>query len=402
MGSKYSKTLLLAALAALPAGIAITWIYFWPDANLMEPQGFYFGRDFLNYWTGGRLALTGPVEVAYDLERYNALLRAWFSPEQSGMAFSYPPHALPLLAPFGALPYLAAYALWCLAGAAGFAAVCLGRAPTREDATLVAAIALAPVVWVNIVFGQMGLLLALLFVGALRALPSRPVLAGVLIGVLTIKPQLGLLLPFLLLLMGAWRTIAAAAVTTIALAALSLALYGLEPWQLYVSQTMPLQWTFVTRMDGFYTNQMITPYTALWNLGVPASLALTLQAAIAIAIAFVTLLALRSSASWALKCAVVAFGSVLMVPYVLAYDLAIPLAALVWHLVDDDPDPHPAGLALAGSLWALPYALTILLQVSGVPVLPIVLVASFFWLAGEALGWRPFAQVKAAFAGLRA
>ena len=193
MGSKYSKALLLGALAALPSGVAITWIYFWPDANLMEPQGFYFGRDFLNYWTGGRLALTGPVEVAYDVERYNALLREWFSPEQSGMAFSYPPHALPLLAPFGALPYLTAYALWCLVGAVGFAAICLGRAPTREDASLVTAIALAPIVWVNVIFGQMGLLLALLFVGALRILPARPVLAGALMGVLTIKPQLGLL-----------------------------------------------------------------------------------------------------------------------------------------------------------------------------------------------------------------
>lgn len=385
MGGKFTKALLLGALVGLPSGVAIAVAYFWPDANLMEPQGFYFGRDFLNYWMGGRLALFGEVEAAYDVSRYNALLRARFSPEQSGMAFSYPPHALPLLALFGALPYLAAYVVWCLLGAIGFVGVALGGRPARDEKALLAAHLLAPIVWVNVIFGQLGLLLAVLFVGALRALPRRPALAGILMGVLTIKPQLGLLLPLALLLAGAWRAIAVAVATALALIALSLALFGLEPWQLYLSQTMPLQWTFVTHMDGFFTNQMVTPYTALWSLGVPVGTALMLQAAFAVVIAATTFMMLRSPASWPLKSAVVAFGSVLMVPYVLAYDLAIPLAALVWYLRDDRPRPEPVSLAIVGALWALPYALTILLQVNGIPLLPLALLTGYAWLVSEAL-----------------
>jgi hypothetical protein len=402
MGGKFTKALLLGALVAMPPAVAMTWTYFWPDAHLMEPQGFYFGRDFLNYWTGGRLALTGDVDIAYDLHSYNTLLRGWFSPEQSGMAFSYPPHALPLLAPFGALPYLAAYVVWSLIGAVGFAAIALGRRPVAADKALLAAIALAPILWVNIVFGQLGLLLAVLFVGALRALPARPVLAGILMGVLTIKPQLGLLLPLVLLLTGAWRAIAAAIATALALAALSLALFGIEPWQLYLSQTMPLQWAFVTRMDGFFANQMITPYTALWSVGVPVKTALVLQAVIAAVIAATTFMTLRSGASWPLKSAIVAFASVLMVPYVLAYDLAIPLAALVWHLCEDRPRPEPVSLALVGALWALPFALTILLQVNGIPLLPVALLAAYAWLVAEALRHNLGRNVQAALAALRA
>lgn len=402
MGGKFTKALLLGTLVALPSGVAITAMYFWPDANFMEPQGFYFGRDFLNYWTGGRLALSGEVEVAYDLGRYNALLRAWFSPEQSGMAFSYPPHALPLLALFGALPYLAAYVVWCLVGAAGFVGIVLGARPAADEKALLAALLLAPIVWVNIIFGQLGLLLAVLFVGALRALPSRPVLAGVLMGVLTIKPQLGLLLPLVLLLVSAWRAIAAAVGTALALIALSLALFGLEPWQLYLSQTMPLQWTFITHMDGFYTNQMITPYTALWSLGVPIGTALMLQAAVAMVIAATTVITLRSAASWPLKSAVVAFGSVLMVPYVLAYDLAIPLAALVWHLRADHPHAEPISLVIVGALWALPFALTIMLQVNGIPLLPLVLLAGYAWLVSEALRRRFPSDAHSALSATRA
>ncbi|MDP1908267.1 MAG: glycosyltransferase family 87 protein, partial [Hyphomicrobium sp.] len=305
MSGSYSKALLLGSLVAIPPGISITATYFWPDSNLMEPQGFYFGRDFLNYWTGGRLALLGQADIAYDLARYNGQLRDWFSPAQSGMAFSYPPHALPLLAVFATLPYITAYVAWCLAGGAGFFAVALGRKPARDDTIVLAAIALAPILWVNFVFGQIGLLLAGLFVGALRALPTRPVLAGVLMGVLTIKPQLGLLLPLVLLLTGAWRAIATAVATALAMVALSVALFGLEPWQLYVAETMPLQWAFVAGMNGFYVNQMITPYTAFWSLGVPVDVALILQAVVSCAILLTTFLTLRSGASWALKSATV-------------------------------------------------------------------------------------------------
>jgi len=395
MGGKYGKALLLGALLALPAGAAMTWTYFWPDARLMEPQGFYLGRDFLNYWTGGRLALTGEAATAYDLARYNALLRDWFSLEQSGMAFSYPPHALALLAPFGALPYLAAYVLWSVLGALGFAAVALGGAPKAEDRVLVAAIALAPVIWVNIIFGQLGLLLAVIFVGALRALPGRPVLAGVLLGLLTIKPQLGLLLPIVLLVAGAWRAIAAAVVTALALVGLSLMLFGLEPWRLYMEHTVPLQWAFVTGMNGFYVNQMVTPYTALWSLGVPSGAALKLQGVIAVTVAIAVVAALRSTASWPLKCAVIAFGAVLIVPYALAYDLAIPLAALVWHLHTDRPRATPYGMTLAGTLWALPFALTIMLQLNGIPLAPVALMAGFAWLTSAALRSEHCIQVPA-------
>ena len=100
---------------------------------------------------------------------------------------------------------------------------------------------------------------------------------------------------------------------------------------------------------------------------------------------------LRSDAAWPLKATVVAFGSVLMVPYVLAYDLAIPFAAL--DLVPADERIRAATLrraAFIGALWALPFGLGILLQTQGLPLLPLVLMAAFAWLVAEALDWRGF------------
>lgn len=49
-----------------------------------------------------------------------------------------------------------------------------------------------------------------------------------------------------------------------------------------------------------------------------------------------------------------------------------------------------------------PFALAIAAQIAGIPLLPVVLLAALFWLADDALGWRPFAHVESALAGIRA
>ena len=344
----YLKTLLFGSLFALPAGLMLAINSFWPDADLLQANGFYLGSDFANYWTGGRLALQGRLDVLYDFARYNALLHEWFSPHVRLMNFSYPPHALFLLAVFGAFPYLAALLLWSLAGAIGFIAVALGRRPHRGDGRIILALALSPILWVNIVFGQFGLLLLLL--------PS-------------------------------WRALAAAVISAAVLVALSLLVFGVEPWQVYVTDTMPFQWHFIEVMDGFYRFQMVTPYTALWFCGLPVEAALALQGIISLLVAVATCAVVRSAADYPLKATVVAFGSVLMVPYVLAYDLAIPLAALVWYLSERASRVAPLGIALVAAVWALPFALCILFQTQGLPVLPLVLLGCFGWLVSEALGF---------------
>ena len=78
--------------------------------------------------------------------------------------------------------------------------------------------------------GQASFFLAVLFVGGLAVLPRRPLLAGVLFGFLTVKPQLGLLLPAALLIMGEYRAFATASIAAGLLVALSLVLFGLGPW----------------------------------------------------------------------------------------------------------------------------------------------------------------------------
>ncbi len=401
MRSAYTKALLVGALFALPAGLILIWELVWPGPDLLQPNRFYLGTDFVNYWSGGRLALLDRVGDVYDMQRYYGVLHEWFLPTLRPMHFSYPPHALLGLSLVGAFPYFVGLFFWSLAGIAGFIAVAFGRMPKRDDAMLLGAILLAPVVWTNIVYGQIGLLLATLFVGALRVLPARPVLAGVLIGVMTIKPQLGLLLAPMLLLLQAWRALAAAVVSAFVFLALSVAAFGVEPWRVYFDVTTPFHWHFVETMEGFYRFQMTTPYTLLWFLGVPVKAALALQAVISVVVALAACAVIRSAAGWPLKATVVAFASVLLVPYVMTYDLAIPYAALIWYLRDGEVRADPAGLAIVGLVWALPFGLGTLIQTQGIPLLPAVLVVCYVWLVAQALGWRWIGLRRPAAAPIR-
>lgn len=396
MDRTFARYLLLASLLALPGMIILGVEYFRPGPDLLEQRGYYIGLDFVNCWTGGRLALIGPVSILYDVTAYNELLREWFAPAKQFLIFSYPPNALPLLAPIGLLPYLVALPVWTLLGVVAFYAVCLGSWPTKEDALLLLVIAISPVLWVNLNFGQLGLLLAFLFVGALRLLPLRPVIAGVMIGLLTIKPQLGILLAMTLVATGAWRAFAAAALTALLLALLSVALYGVEPWALWWSETAKVQLAFLSDTQSFFVKQMATPFSGARRLGLSYDASMAVQGVVALGVVAATWVVLRSEAAWSLKGAVVAFGAVLIPPYVLAYDLAIPLAALVWCLRERAVRPSvPAALA-AAFVWAVPFALGLIFQGRGLPVVPLAVLVCYAWLVREALGatWPALARAE--------
>ena len=161
-------------------------------------------------------AFAGGPAVFFDFWNYNLYLQDYFgSADLHHYFWSYPPHILLFIWPFGLMPYLAAFALWSVMrlgrvplgggdrrGRAQASSVRRGRAGGRGQSVLI---------------GQNGFFLAALLIGGLINLDRRPLLAGMLFGILTIKPQLGLLLPVMLVLTGRWRVIAAAAATTLVL-----------------------------------------------------------------------------------------------------------------------------------------------------------------------------------------
>jgi len=215
------------------------------DENILWP----FDTDFLNYWSAARLALGDHIMSLFDSRNFVAAQQALIghAPVYQNN-WAYPPHFLPLILGLGLLPYRIAFVVWIVSTFALYAFAVAYKRPQAWKLT--AALALAPASFCNLYFGQNGFLIAALFVGGLRLIDRRPALAGIAFGLLTFKPQFMVLLPIVIHSGKHWRVLAVAALTAAILVAISLALWGTEPWAAYYRQVVPYQLGVLETLDA--------------------------------------------------------------------------------------------------------------------------------------------------------
>ena len=306
--------------------VAATVYVLWANDGLL-PSGAPFGSDFVSYWTAAREALAGRPFVPYDRALFELAQAALF-PTAGYFAFYYPPHYLAYMLPFGMVPYYAALTLWM---AVSFGAVVWVLTRIAADArhTLVLAIAF-PAAFLTIAHGQNAFLSAALFGGGLLLLPTRPILAGILFGLLTFKPQLGLLIPLALLAGGQWRAIISAGITLGALGAISALLFGADIWPAFLAQgDLAVQ----TMTQGWVAwEKMISAYSALRVVGMghDAAFALHGMLAIGIAAAIVWAWLPASGITHATRSAVLLAGALIATPFGLNYDLYLLAPAIAF------------------------------------------------------------------------
>jgi hypothetical protein len=350
---------LALAFGVAVAGVEIGWLITAPLPY--DAFGYMIGRDFVATWAGAKAALTGDLGQYFAVDAYMALLRGLFGENYPAHIWSYPPHLLLFTWQLAFLPYMAAYALYCALGLILYLAV-VADGERRLDH--IALLALAPAVTLNIWTGQNGFLTTVLLIGGLIQLDRRPVLAGVLFGMLSIKPQLGFLLPVMLVLTGRWRVIAAAAVTIVAQAALTCLAFGTKVWTDYLHLAMPTQSRAITEGSGFFVANMPTAFMNMRLIGLPAPLTYGVQALIsAAALAAVVWVFWRPRDS-VLSLAFLVSATFLFTPYAFNYDMVV----FGWVMLKlmDRPDNDGLDYALMLAVWVLPFA-TILIGLAGLP-----------------------------------
>jgi hypothetical protein len=286
------------------------------------------GRDFLNFWMYGRAAFEPHPERYYDLGTYWAATNAITGPGYPPQMWSYPPSVLLLAAPFGLLPYMAALALWT---AIGIAAFIFGLRLWTKDSRYLVPLLLAPPAIFGLVSGQFTYLSTAAMLAVLRWRETRPLLAGVILGLLTLKPQLGLFFPILLLATRSWKMILAAAATALAVAALTGLIWGFDVWLAYWSQGIANQTLVLTDPHTVNDLHMATPYINARSAGLSIGAAGAIQAVaavLAVGLVWTTFSRrppaddLRANAIF-LACA--AFGT----PYMMSYDTLPLVVAMV-------------------------------------------------------------------------
>jgi len=360
----------VAAILGLIAALPIMTAAYTPIDWHLDATHHPVGRDFVNLWVGGRLLWEGSWQTLFDPGAYQDALRQLFDPLVRPHVWSYPPTSFLLAAPLALLPYGAALATWTIAGLAAFLATAQIGLETRAARHATWLLLLAPAVLLNIVCGQNGFLTAALMAGGILTLDRRPVVAGILIGLLTYKPHFGIVLAPALLALGAWRTIAVAAATAAAMALVSVAVFGPEPWMAYVYETVPFQARLLRDFEGFFTSMLISPYAGLRGAGLPHVVSLGLQWAVAALALAATVYGVRRTADAERRLAIVAAATFLATPYALTYDLPV-IALVIARLYARAPGATWTRLesALYGGAWAIPLA-SMPLSIVGAPLTP--------------------------------
>ena len=293
---------------------------------IVDGDGHNSLADFGTLWTSGSLVRDHHPALAYDWDAVRQAMTALTGNDHLGrFGFHYPPPFLFVVALLAQLPYRLSFALWVVGSTIPYAAVV--RAIVTRPIGWIVALAF-PALFFNSIIGQNGCLTAALIGGALLFLPTRPVLSGICLGLLTYKPQYGLLFPLVLVATGQWRVIISAAATTMILFAVSWLAFGTETWFAFVQQAPVASQAFLSNGEASF-GKIQSILALVRYAGGGEQLAWIVHWSLAAAIAVALVMLWRSPARYEIKAAALALGAVLATPYVFMYDLvvlAIPTA----------------------------------------------------------------------------
>lgn len=350
----------LASVALLVATASYLLASYFNHLWLIGVDGNGIPDDFVNVWAAGRLVLEGHAPSVYDWPTHKAMEEvALGRPFEGYFGWHYPPNFLFVAAALALLPYLWAYLLWLAVTFPIYLAAIRTIIGERSGYLLGAAF---PGVLFNAIVGQNGFLSAGLMGAGLVLLAERPILAGLAFGVLTYKPQLGILIPIALIAGGYWRTIAAAAAVTMTWSAISLAAFGWPTWQGFIGNISHTSEAFLSKGWANF-GKLQTAFGLIRSMDGSEALAWSVQGAI-IAVAAVAIAALwRSRASYDVKAAALGVAALLATPYLYAYDLAVlavPLAFLFRRARQTGFLPHELATIGAACLLLLIFPFVVL------------------------------------------
>jgi len=363
-----AAVLLSLSAYLLIGGMVTSWA---TGPGLMNAGGVAVGRDFTMFWSASLLALGENAASVYDFQLIREVQGSLTGvPNPTYPGWLYPPTGLLFVAPVSLLPYKVSLVVWTLAGVCALGAVLWGvlRRPLA-----VVALLLFPAVGLCLINGQSSVFLAALLGGGLVLLDRRPWLAGFLLGIATVKPQLILLVAPCLLVGRHWRALGGLTVTLAGLVVVSLAVFGGAAWEGWLNNV-------VGAVDILV---QVGPLEKMQSVLVAASLAgLDRGAAMALQAAVAALMLVVVGWLWYKRFPIEIRGSALLLaaplatPYSFDYDLAVLTVALAWMALEIGRRGWLRGeRVLAVLLWISPIAGWFIAVGTGIILTPLVLLA---------------------------
>ena len=380
------RRLIVVLLILTPLAHLVAYKIFYQNVGLdLQSPGGHIGGDFLVFWAAAKMIAVAPAADLYELAKFRDFVSQLLGRDWGFHPWPYPPGFVFIVAPFALMPYAWSYLAWLAATFAAYLWAVLGREWLHIRGL---ALLLAPATLVNVTVGQNGFLTAALFVGGFRMMHRWPILAGVLLGLLTFKPQLGLLIPVALVAARRWTVFVSAALTTIALIAVSSLYFGVETWRAYLA-FLP-EFATVTRdvTTGLFAYAMPTPFMSARILGLDVTAAYQVQAVFSAAAVALVYLVFRKTDDLPLQLATIFTAVFLATPFAFAYDMTLLTVAVLLLLHRALARGFHAGERVILLLAWLAPIVTLAGNFVGVPVAPAVTAALLGALIIRVQPWK--------------
>jgi arabinofuranan 3-O-arabinosyltransferase len=323
------------------------------NLGLTNGTGRPLGDDFINYWSAAKLATLQRASEIYDMDAFNAFQETvvgatieYFN-YVGPIAFyhySYSPAMILLTLPLAAMPYVPALGAWLIASFYAFYRSLRLRLPRGA---LLLALA-TPAVFFNAMAGQNAFWTAALVGGGLCLLERKPIVSGILFGLLIYKPHLALLIPVALLAGKQWQAFIAAAATVVVVLAASVLVFGFDLWSDHLRNASYLRQVIMEEGEGIW-HRMVSVFFAARRLGAGVELAYAVQAVSALMAAAVVALAWARQAPASIRYSLLILGIWITTPYLLDYDLVACAFVVAWLSTQSAETPHISRSALVVS-----------------------------------------------------
>jgi len=250
-----------------------------------------------------------------------------------------------------------------------------------------------PPVLTSLVLGQNSFLTATLAGVALLLLDRRPVLAGVCIGLLAMKPHLAILFPVALIVSARWSVFWAAAVTAGIFVTVSTLTLGVDVAQSFVHG---LQAARAAVAEPYWPRLfMPTTYAGALNLGASEPVANALQALAAFGAMVLVVWSWRLGVSARLRNSSLILGTFLVSPHLFTYDLTWLALPIVWMWREGLRTGWLAGERwLLAFTWIAPLPLVVLAQILGANPTPLLELALAGFIVARVYQSNRFATSK--------
>jgi len=344
------KFIAITAIVVLCAELAIIFCFggilnhfFVAGPGLINRLNSYYGHDFLAYYAAAKIALNGDAAAAYDTAMISAKQTAIIAADPVYAPWVYPPTFLFVVLPFGLLPYIWAYIAW---SASNIIAGIIAGAAVFRCYWMPAVVILAPLTWLNIFAGQNGGIFAAFMLGGLGLINRSPISAGILFGMMSFKPQFGILIPIALAAGRYWTCLVAMIACAIVLSVLAYLMFGISSWLEFLAlmtkafsakdELSAIAPALEIANESSQTEPLWLRSVTIFAMARLAGLGLTdatvLQALSAILVIGIVIYAWHNHKALELRAAIVAIGTLLATPRAMIYDLPFLMVPMLFVL----------------------------------------------------------------------